>query len=406
MSAILLDISRTISRAPYPHPTGIDRVERAYIQHFLQVKEPVFFLSRVLKGYVLLDRAAMLTIWPMIAGATPWQHQDLIARLFSHKLPTITNRAESTLRRLSLARCLRPGLAKILGRGLPKGFTYINVGHANRKPALWRALKEGGAGKLLAMVHDVIPLDYPAYTRPDTAARFEAELENTARACDMLVFNSEDTARRTEKYLKKWGLSPASLPILLGTDPLPALPLVPLANPAEFVILGTIEPRKNHQLLLDIWPDINAQLHIIGQRGWRNEAVFRELDSNSMMGKTVFEHSKLDDHALAHRLSSARALLFPSFAEGFGYPLIEAMQMGIPVICADLPCFREIAADIPEYFSPHDADAWKSAIQAAATSPRNNIPKNVSFPTWDQHFAKLNMFLYNADNQSEQKAGR
>ena len=80
--------------------------------------------------------------------------------------------------------------------------------------------------------------------------------------------------------------------------------------------------------------------------------------------------------------------------------------MGIPVICADLPCFREIAGDLPTYLSPTDPEAWKAAIQVAAATPREKLPKNVSFPTWDQHFAKLNMFLYTANNQSEQKAGR
>ena len=401
MPAILLDISRTISRAPYPHPTGIDRVERAYIQHFMQADTPAFFLSRVLKGYILLDLAAMHTIWPMISGAAPWHKPDLIARLFSHKLPAKTNRAESTLRRLSLATCFRAGLAKTLRRHLPMGFTYLNVGHANRKPALWQAIKASGSGQLAAMVHDVIPLDYPEFTRPDTAIRFENELKATAAACEALIYNSSDTANRTAKYLQSWGISCKSLPILLGTDPLPAPALATLASPAEFIILGTIEPRKNHQILLDIWPDISAQLHIIGQRGWRNESVFRVLDSSPMMGKTVFEHQKLSDEAVARRLASARALLFPSFAEGFGYPLIEALQMGIPVMCADLPCFREIAGDLPIYLPPDDAEAWKAAIQAAIATPREKLPKNVSFPTWDQHFAKLNMFLYTAKNQSE-----
>ncbi|MBL1435784.1 MAG: glycosyltransferase [Rhodobacteraceae bacterium] len=406
MTAILLDISRTISRAPYPHPTGIDRVERAYIQHFLLRDGPMFFLSRVLKGYVLLDKAAMQAIWPMIIGDHAWHNQDFIARLFSHKLPAMTNRAESTLRRMSLGTCLRGGLAKMLARHMLGGFTYLNIGHSNRKPALWRAVKAGGAGQMLAMVHDVIPLDYPEFTRPDTAARFESELKATATACDALIYNSEDTANRTAKYLQKWSLAPASVPILLGTEPLPALPANPLASPAEFVILGTIEPRKNHQLLLDIWPEISAELHIVGQRGWQNEATFKALDSSPMMGKTVFVHPKLSDQALAQRLTTARALLFPSFAEGFGYPLIEALQMGLPVICADLPCFREIAGDLPTYLPPEDKTAWKAAIQAAASSPRENIPKNVSFPTWDQHFAKLNGFLYNVENQSERKADR
>ncbi len=405
MSGILLDISRTISRAAFKHPTGIDRVERAYIAHFLADTRPAWFLSRVLKGYVLLDKTTMRRVWKMIEGDAPWQAQDLIARLFSRKASPETRRAESSLRRLALATCLRPQLGKMLAQHLPAGFTYLNIGHANRKATLWHGVKAGGAGRLMAMVHDVIPLDHPEFTRPDTRARFEAELKATAAACDCFIYNSADTAKRTAHWLQKWGESVTPLPILLGTEPLPPPPRQALADSAEFVILGTIEPRKNHRLLLDIWQEIPAHLHIIGQRGWENDVVFNLLDTSPMMGKTVFEHNDLSDQALARRLSTARALLFPSFAEGFGFPLIEALQMGLPVICADLPCFREIAGDLPTYLSPHDPAAWTKALQQAATSPREKMPKSVTFPTWAQHFAKLNMFLYNRDTQRDQKAG-
>jgi glycosyltransferase involved in cell wall biosynthesis len=404
MSGFLLDISRTISRASCPHPTGIDRVERAYIEHFMADNRPVWFLSRVLKGYVLLDKSGMRDVWHMIRGDAPWQSQDLIARLFSRKASPESRRAESSLRRMALATCLRPRLGKMLELHLPSGFTYLNIGHANRKATLWHGVKAGGAARLIAMVHDVIPLDYPEYTRPDTRARFETELKATAAACDCFIYNSEDTAARTAKWLQKWGATVTPLPNLLGTAPLPPAPQHALANPAEFVILGTIEPRKNHRLLLDIWPEIPAHLHIIGQRGWENAAVFNLLDTSPMMGKTVFEHNGLSDQALSRHLSTARALLFPSFAEGFGYPLIEALQMGLPVICADLPCFREIAGDLPTYLSPHDPAAWTQALQQAAASPREKIPETVTFPTWDQHFAKLNMFLYNMDTRRDQKA--
>ena len=406
MAEILLDISRTISRASTPLPTGIDRVEQAYIKHFLESDEPVWFLSRVLKGYVLLDRKAMQLIWPMISGKSEWQKKDLIARLFSPKQPELLKRAESSLRRVAKATCPRPFLSKMLKKHLHTGFTYLNIGHSNRKAALWQALDASGVGQKLAMVHDVIPLDFPEFTRPDTAKRFEEELKATAIACDALIYNTEETAQRTAEWLEKWGAQPASLPILLGVDPLPDHSESHLAEPAEFVVLGTIEPRKNHQLLLDIWPDIPAHLHIIGQRGWRNEAVFNQLDTSPLIGSTIFEHGRLGDKALSARLASARALLFPSFAEGFGYPLVEALQMGIPVICSDLPCFREIVGDLPTYLAPDDKLGWKTAILAAAASPRKQLPENVSFPTWEQHFAKLEEYLYKQNIQQNQQAGK
>ena len=406
MSALLLDISRTVSRVCYKHPTGIDRVERAYIQHFLQEGRPVWFLSRVPKGYVLLDKAAMQKVWGMVEGHAPWQKQDLLARLSGSAACAAQKMAESTLRRLALAKGLRPRLEKMLAKHLPTGFTYLNIGHANRKAPLWQGVKAGGAGRLVAMVHDVIPLDYPEFTRLDTAPRFESELKATAAACDVFIYNSADTAARTTRWLQKWGETVTPLPILLGTTPLPPAPQKPMAQPAEFMMLGTIEPRKNHKLILDIWPEIDAHLHIIGQRGWENTAVFERLDNSPMIGRTVFEHHNVSDQALAQRIASARALLFPSFAEGFGYPLIEALQAGLPVICADLPCFREIAGDLPTYLSPHDPAAWRRALQKAAATPREKMPKIVTFPTWPQHFAKLNMFLYKDDTPFEHKAGK
>ena len=89
----------------------------------------------------------------------------------------------------------------MLKKHLHSGFTYLNIGHSNRKATLWQAIDASGAGQKIAMVHDVIPLDFPEFTRPDTAHRFEEELEATANACDALLYNTEETAKRTAVWL-------------------------------------------------------------------------------------------------------------------------------------------------------------------------------------------------------------
>ena len=71
-----------------------------------------------------------------------------------------------------------------------------------------------------------------------------------------------------------------------------------------------------------------------------------------MMGRTVHEVGTPDDAALAAEIASARALLFPSLAEGFGLPLGEALAAGTPVIAADLAALREIGGDVPDWLSP------------------------------------------------------
>ncbi|MDT9702392.1 glycosyltransferase, partial [Streptomyces sp. P17] len=90
----------------------------------------------------------------------------------------------------------------------------------------------------------------------------------------------------------------------------------------RFVTLGTIEPRKNHALLLDVWdslPPPRPQLVVIGRRGWADQALFARIAATP----DVAEFNTLDDGQVAAVLTGAQALLMPSFAEGFGLPLTE-----------------------------------------------------------------------------------
>lgn len=173
-----------------------------------------------------------------------------------------------------------------------------------------------------------------------------------------------------------------------------------------FVCLSTIEPRKNHRLLLDIWAEFHdtlpedkiPHLHIVGRRGWLNEDVFETLDTAAFMGKTAFEHGQVPDKQLGPLLKGARALLFPSFAEGFGYPLVEALQMQVPVICSDLPSFFEITSDAPLYISTENRRNWSEKILEVATSNLifDDLAKNTpELPNWEAHFHKIDTILDN-----------
>ena len=114
---------------------------------------------------------------------------------------------------------------------------------------------------------------------------------------------------------------------------------------------------------------------------------------------SVTEIGRCDDATLASHLSQACALLFPSLAEGYGLPLVEALRAGVPVIASDQPVFREIAGDIPEYLDPLDAPAWERTILSYAEvgSPRRQEQLNrvarYRAPTWDDHFAAVNSWL-------------
>ena len=171
-------------------------------------------------------------------------------------------------------------------------------------------------------------------------------------------------------------------------------------------MLGTIEARKNHLLLLQIWADLvlvhsidAPRLLIIGQRGWECEQVFDLLDHNEELRGAVVEVGQCSDVDLDRHLRGARALLFPTLVEGYGLPLIEALALGTPVIASNLPVFHEIGQEIPDFIDPLDGPAWQAAILSYA-SDRSvardaQIARLAAFraPTWDDHFAKIDAWL-------------
>jgi glycosyltransferase involved in cell wall biosynthesis len=173
----------------------------------------------------------------------------------------------------------------------------------------------------------------------------------------------------------------------------------------HFITIGTIEGRKNHQLLLDVWRRLVADLGesapgllIVGQRGWQADRVFEQLDNLGGLQGHIRELRTCDDEELAGWIAGAQALLMPSSAEGFGLPVIEALQLGTPVIASNLPVFREIAGNIPNYADAHDAKAWERLVREfTGDSPERSrqlaLMQNYHAPDWKQHFAAVERWL-------------
>lgn len=399
-ATVVFDISRTISGATQGFVTGIDRVERAYLEHFLNSPRPVLFLARFKGQSALLNRQSMRELYALIQKNGPWDKSGIGALLGRRKYGQATP-IRNTVRRLALS-------WPFLGRGLrthaPAGFIYLNVGHGKLQPGLWPKLRRSGAGKIVAMIHDLIPIDFPQFTTPKSTAIFGTRMQALTRHADFFIYNSNNTELRMQRWFEKWETSVDGRVVLLGTDPLPFTDCPSPSTTPYFVCLSTIEPRKNHKLLLDIWAGFHdtlpeneiPHLHIVGKRGWLNEEVFDTLDNAPFMGKTVFEHGRIPDGQLGPLMKGARALLFPSFTEGFGYPLVEALQMRVPVICSDLPCFHEIAGDAPLYIDIKNQRLWGEQILDISTSNviSSQLAKNTpKFPKWDAHFHKVDTIV-------------
>ncbi len=365
--------------------TGVDRVEFAYLRRLVAEPEMLFGLVRSAFGYILLDRQGcehFLNAFPD-ASFGPADRLSGIKR----GMHDARARAESHLRRHCLDRCLPLRLGRMLRKHVPSGTCYLNTGHSNLTDRVLSAVKSVQDARVAVFVHDTIPLDYPQYQRPGNDDQFRKFLQRAGRSADLLICNSDQTEADVLRHLAP--LSPQTAVAHLGVDMPDAgsPPEGPWTGQPFFVCLGTIEPRKNHELLLDIWPEIeDAHLLICGSRGWNNDAVFARLDQKPAR---VHELNGLTDGQIVGLMQQSVAALFPSLAEGYGLPPAEAAALGVPVICNDLPIYREILGNIPVYASADDLYLWTAKIKVLKqeqTLAKIRLRKGAAVPTWEAHF--------------------
>ncbi len=384
----LLDLTRSVSRLGRGPMTGIDRVEATWAAELVKREEPALALIRTGAGFLLLDRKGMGALF---AESLP-ARADVLAWL-GHRRHPLWARAETLARRLAVARCGRLGLARMLRRWFPAGGIYLNLGHANLTPQTLRQVRKGGLA-VTVLIHDTIPLDHPGLARAGSVEVFRGKLAAVARYADRVIHLSVASRHLTDDHLARLGRVPPGCVVPLGITPVrpdpAALPLgLDLSSP-YFVALGTIEPRKNVGLLLDVWPLLSRpvpRLLLIGARGWAGADLLARLDA-LQPDDAIVELSGLPDGAVAALLARARALLFPSLAEGYGLPPLEAAALGVPVLALKLPVIQEILGDYPVYLNDSDRYSWATKIEEflRTTERAGQTNAGIVLPTWEAHF--------------------
>ena len=383
MPAILIDISRLLFRRMVGRlPTGVDRVSLEYLRRYLNEARAVLGLAGF---HVVLPRAASERVFRLIADQSGRSYYDW---LFAPRLIAAAYIGMFSERKVA-------------------GAILFNTGHMGLSDDNYaRGLRKRGVRPIF-MVHDLIPITHPEYCRPRESERHQRRMRNMLRLAHGIVANSEATRASLAVFANRISLTmpPATVaplaPGLLGVMP----GQCPIKEP-YFVVLSTIEPRKNHLLLLHLWRRLREEmgenaprLVVIGQRGWECENVVDLLERSELLRGFVYEFSNCNDSDLTTYLHHAQALLFPSFVEGYGMPLIEALAAGVPVVASDLAVFREFAADIPDYADPLDPQRWLALIRDYANPLSEKRAAQIArmkafdVPTWDQHFAQLDALL-------------
>lgn len=373
---ILLDVSRLIWRRWTGRlPTGIDRVCLAYLDHFGSRAHAVVQFRGFRRILSRNDSARLFRL--LLAGGGFF------------KLRLVAILAKAAFQRNQRA----------------DGQIYLNVGHTGlNSPHLQPWLAKHRLRPVF-LVHDLIPITHPQYCRSGEDVRHRERMANALGSAHGIIVNSQDTACALANFAQGEALSmPPHTVAWLGTGEIGQVRRQPAAEP-YFVFVGTIEARKNHLLILDAWTELVASLGprapdliIIGQRGWEAEAAIERLDNLGPLAGKVRELGGCSDAELLGWIAGARALLMPSFVEGFGLPLMEALELGTPVIASDLKVFREIAGDIPRFLNPTDRQGWVEAILSVASDgPERQRQearlRNFAPPRWSDHFEAVERFL-------------
>jgi len=376
MTSVVLDLSRLISRLRHVTPSGVDRVEMAYARGLLaRYGSDLAFAAVHPSGfYGRLPRLAALAFLDEMEHS--WARQD-------ERAPA---RSLVSVGRWLVA--LRPTRV-----GIGSGEVYVQVSphHLTRTGQVRRIMAQENA-RFVCMVHDLVPIEYPEYARPGGAELHARRMETVAELADAVIVNSAATGASLRRWIEGQGGSAPPIHVaLLGSEPVAeAPPPLSVGDRPFFLCLGTIEPRKNHLLLLHLWrrmaetmpPKAVPRLIVVGRRGWENEQILDLFDRCPALKPHVEEVNNCSDRELAGLLRGARALLMPSFAEGYGMPVAEALSVGTPVIASDIAAHREVGGMVPDYRDPLDGPAWEAAILDHARRGPLHLGQLTRLPQW------------------------
>lgn len=166
----------------------------------------------------------------------------------------------------------------------------------------------------------------------------------------------------------------------------PAMRIEALQNNPNFLMVGTLEPRKGHAQTLDafelLWAaGVQANLIIVGKHGWLVDELAAKLANHPERGKRLLWLAGASDEYLEHLYGESDCLVAASYGEGFGLPLIEAAQHKLPIIARNLPVFREVAGEHAWYFDGRDtqeiADSlteWLSLFEQGRHPQSSDMP--------------------------------
>ncbi|NRR29263.1 glycosyltransferase family 4 protein [Oxalobacteraceae bacterium] len=234
---------------------------------------------------------------------------------------------------------------------------------------------------VVATLHDALPIAHPEWCSPRLRGLKNWLQVKAARKADHVIAVSHYAVR---ELVECFGVDPERISVVHNGVDAAWYDAPPLADteatlaryglrPGYFLFVGTLQPRKNVERLLDAYlrlpPVLRAsrQLVIVGAPGWRSEELVRRLADAARQGENVVWLSRLTDPAELRQLyAGSGAFVFPSLYEGFGIPIVEAFASGVPVIAANTTSLPEVTRGAALEIDPLSVDELVAAMLSVA----------------------------------------
>jgi O-antigen biosynthesis alpha-1,2-rhamnosyltransferase len=429
----------------FHHPemnSGIQRVVRNIINHLPSVQDeavciPVIFkhgkilevtqltphhtdewrsrlqqkLERVARKLVQLRNrywlihSRLLRFWPWNASHNVQRVTYVLCRLvsFSFMLPLYLT--EKILGKIEV----QPRAVEMTCRADDILVLLDSSWHADFFPVAERLQQQGVS--VVSVIYDLIPLTHPQFCDGPLVQVFDRWFEwiaNTANGFIAISSTIRDEVRaEVERRLGREQTGGRWFDFFhLGSEldqvdsskaVRPTVKKFFSSGRSVYLMVSTIEPRKNHTYLLDafdrLWENgSDVVLCFIGRIGWKNERLIERVKNHPELKRRLHMFNDLSDAELEYAYSHAKALVFPSFVEGFGLPLVEAMQRGLPVMASDIPVFHEIGGEFISYFDLHQPESLGRQVtqfESSGVFPASKKMKDWSWLNWEDSARQL-----------------
>jgi len=253
--------------------------------------------------------------------------------------------------------------------------------------------------KIAVLIHDVITMTHPQYSTQDQIRTFLPYLDAGLAYADLCVTTTEFTRNEIKKMLEKmnckqlqFSIAPlgANFIVCRKSDPKIDLEVKGIANTAPYLLtVATIEPRKNHKVILDAYDlalkNTNVNIVFAGRKGENMDAFLRRLYRHPQYGKRIFHFEGKNDETISYLYQKALYTILPTYIEGFGIPVVESLIANTPPLLSDIPVMREVAGDYAQYFDPDSPVELAELLMSGLSDPEEYRKRKAALQSYRPH---------------------